>query len=67
MGIFTKQFFRHNEELEQLPDLAGKVIQDAWFDRYVGLVITFTDGSRLALREMGQAGWLQLESEIFLK
>jgi len=45
-------------ETHRIDGIAGRVVQSVTCDPYEKMVIEFTDGSRLIIREGGQVGWL---------
>lgn len=58
MDAFLKTFFRDAESPVALTGVAGRTVQHIQADTYEGVVITFTDGSRLVIEEVSQTGEL---------
>ena len=61
MDAFLKKFFRDGENPVALTCVAGRTVQHVQADTYEGVVITFTDGSRLVIEEMSQTGELGIQ------
>ena len=66
MDAFLTKFFRDAENPVALTGVAGCTVQSIHADNYEGVVITFTNGSRLVIEEKSQTGELgicQLEAD----
>jgi hypothetical protein len=53
----------HWREIQHIPDFNGKTVANIQFDGYEHFIIKFTDGTRLHIREMQQAGQITWEGE----
>lgn len=60
MDAFLRTFFRDAENPVSLTGLAGRTIEAVRADTYEGVVLTFTDGSRLVIEEVSQTGELAI-------
>jgi hypothetical protein len=58
MDAFLAAFFRDADNPVALTGVPGRTVQAIRADTYEGVVITFTDGSRLVIEELSQTGEL---------
>lgn len=63
MDAFLTKFFRDAENPVALTAAVGRTVQSIYADTYEGVVVTFTDGSRLVIEEMSQTGELGIQLE----
>lgn len=61
MDAFSKGFFCHDlVSVYRVDGVAGRTVQDVYADDFIGVVITFTDGSHLLVAEVSQTGELNI-------